>query len=79
MKNRMVVAQRSAGRLTDAEHVYQPHPINRGATGGRSYPAEAWTLTSSAGELFPSDSAGTELRGPTRNAGLSAHSATLHG
>jgi hypothetical protein len=61
MKNRMAVAQRSAGRLSKTEHGYQPHSIYWGVTGARKTPAEALTLASSVGDLFPSDSAGPDL------------------
>jgi hypothetical protein len=63
MKNRMAVAQRSAGRLSNAEHGYQPRSINQRATAARKTPADAWTLAWSADELFPSDSAGPDLMG----------------
>lgn len=61
MKNRAAVAQRTASRLSNAEHVYQLTPNYWTVTEARKTPAETWSLTS-ADELFPSDSGRTDNR-----------------
>lgn len=53
MKNRLAVAQRSAGRLQNADHSYQSH--THGDLFEPEMPAADVWIASCAGELFPGE------------------------